>query len=95
MPITPPKTDSTTASIRNCAKTCPPLAPTASRMPISRVRSVTDTSMMFMIPMPPTNRLTAATADNSPAITELTPLRSVLKSRISVTEKLSPSPISI
>ena len=24
------------------------------RMPISRVRSVTDTSMMFMIPMPPT-----------------------------------------
>ena len=51
--------------------------------------------MMFMMPMPPTNRLTAATADKSPAITELTPLSSVLKSRISVTEKLSPSPISI
>ena len=31
-------------------------------MPISRVRSVTDTSMMFMMPMPPTSRLTAATA---------------------------------
>ena len=29
-------------------------APTALRMPISRVRSVTETSMMFMIPMPPT-----------------------------------------
>ena len=29
-------------------------APTALRMPISRVRSRTDTSMMFMIPMPPT-----------------------------------------
>ncbi len=27
----------------------------ANRMPISRVRSVTDTSMMFMIPMPPTS----------------------------------------
>ena len=26
----------------------------AMRMPISRVRSVTDTSMMFMMPMPPT-----------------------------------------
>ena len=24
------------------------------RMPISRVRSVTDTSMMFMMPIPPT-----------------------------------------
>ena len=30
------------------------LAPIAMRMPISRVRSVTDTSMMFMMPMPPT-----------------------------------------
>ena len=29
-------------------------APIALRMPISRVRSRTDTSMMFMIPMPPT-----------------------------------------
>ena len=28
--------------------------PTARRRPISRVRSVTDTSMMFMMPMPPT-----------------------------------------
>ena len=27
----------------------------AMRMPISRVRSVTDTSMMFMMPMPPTS----------------------------------------
>ena len=27
----------------------------ALQMPISRVRSVTDTSMMFMIPMPPTS----------------------------------------
>ena len=30
------------------------LAPSARRMPISRVRSVTVASMMFMIPMPPT-----------------------------------------
>ena len=29
-------------------------APTALRTPISRVRSVTDTSMMFITPMPPT-----------------------------------------
>ena len=33
-------------------------APIALRMPISFVRSVTDTSMMFMTPMPPTSRPT-------------------------------------
>ena len=32
--------------------------PSAMRMPISRVRSVTDTSMMFMMPMPPTRSAT-------------------------------------
>ena len=30
-------------------------APIALRTPISRVRSVTETSMMFITPMPPTN----------------------------------------
>ena len=33
----------------------PRRAPIAMRMPISRVRSVTETSMMFMMPMPPTS----------------------------------------
>ena len=36
-------------------------APIALRMPISRVRSVTVTSMMFMTPMPPTSSEIAAT----------------------------------
>ena len=36
------------------------VAPSAFRTPISRVRSVTLTSMMFMMPMPPTSRLTPA-----------------------------------
>ena len=40
-------------------------APTARRRPISRVRSVTDTSMIFMMPMPPTSSDTAATAASS------------------------------
>ena len=31
-------------------------APMALRTPISRVRSVTETSMMFITPMPPTSR---------------------------------------
>ena len=42
-----------------------PRAPTAMRRPISRVRSVTDTSMMFMMPMPPTSRDTEAMAASS------------------------------
>ena len=44
-------------------------APTACRRPISLVRSVTDTSMMFMIPMPPTISDTDAMAASSIDIT--------------------------
>jgi hypothetical protein len=43
-------------------------APTASLRPISRVRSVTDTSMMFMMLMPPTTSDTDAIAAKSQAI---------------------------
>ena len=38
------------------------LAPIALRIPISRVRSVTETSMMFITPIPPTSSEIAATA---------------------------------
>ena len=37
-----------------------PVAPTAMRRPISLVRSVTETSMMFMMPMPATSSEKAA-----------------------------------
>ena len=43
----------------------PALAPTAIRRPISRVRSVTETSMMFMIPTPPTTSEMVATHNSS------------------------------
>ena len=64
----PPNVESTIASNRNCIMTSLANAPIAKRMPISRVRSVTDTSMMFMMPMPPTTRLTAAIAPKSAVI---------------------------
>ena len=48
------------ASMTNCCMIVRSLAPRALRMPISRVRSVTETSMMFMMPMPPTTREMAA-----------------------------------
>ena len=54
-PSRPPIVVCTTASIRNCRVMSRRLAPRARRMPISRVRSVTVASMMFMMPMPPTS----------------------------------------
>ena len=53
-PTKPPKPVSVIASIRNCHRMSLRRAPMALRMPISRVRSVTETSMMFITPMPPT-----------------------------------------
>ena len=43
----------------------PRRAPIALRMPISRVRSVTLTSMMFITPIPPTSSEIAATSPSS------------------------------
>ena len=51
-------TQSVRDSMRNWKRMLRRVAPNAFRTPISRVRSVTLTSMMFMIPMPPTSRLT-------------------------------------
>ena len=53
-PRMPPRQVSTPASIRNCAEMRRLRAPSAFLRPISGVRSVTDTSMMFITPMPPT-----------------------------------------
>jgi hypothetical protein len=61
----------TTLSTRNCVSTSDPRAPIAMRMPISRVRSVTETSMMFMMPMPPTTSDIDAIAASRPDITDV------------------------
>ena len=55
------------ASMTNCIRMFMRVAPRALRTPISRVRSVTDTSMMFMMPMPPTSRETPAMLASSTA----------------------------
>ena len=55
-PMMPPRLVSTAASVRNCIRIRRFLAPMAFFRPISAVRSVTETSMMFMTPMPPTSR---------------------------------------
>ena len=62
-PARPPIKQTITASVRNWNITSKLRAPIAMRMPISRVRSVTDTSMMFITPMPPTrSEITAIAA---------------------------------
>ena len=67
-PISPPKPDSIADSIKNCTRMSRRVAPSDLRMPISRVRSVTVASMIFIITMPPmtseiptTGKATAAT----------------------------------
>ena len=58
------------------------------RTPMSRVRSVTETSMMFMTPMPPTKRLTPATADRKPVSTPVTPEITRLFAVVSVKSRI-------
>ncbi len=87
----PPREESTTASTRNCNRTSRSNAPMASRIPISRVRSVTETSMMFIMPIPPTSRLTAATALSRAVIICVVPVSILASSFMSSTLKLSSS----
>ena len=54
--IIPPVILSKIDSVRNCNKISNPLPPIAMRRPISLVLSVTDTYIIFMIPIPPTRR---------------------------------------
>src|SRR5438552_5121942 len=58
MPSTPPSNVRVAASTRNCHRISRRVAPMALRTPISRVRSVTETIMIAMTPIPPTSRAT-------------------------------------
>lgn len=59
------------ASIRNWLRMSIPLAPTLILKPISRVRSVTLTYIIFMIPMPPTIREIPATLPSKIVIVDI------------------------
>src|SRR6185312_2813537 len=56
MPSSAPAADSVADSTTNWARMSRRRAPSAFRMPISRVRSLTAINMMFMITIPPTTR---------------------------------------
>src|SRR3989338_10795364 len=61
MPMAPPKPVSKIASKRNCVKILQSVAPSAFLNPISLVLSVTDTSIIFIMPIPQTTSEIAAT----------------------------------
>ena len=64
-PIIPPIRHIIMASIKNCILIEEFLAPNALRVPISRVLSVTDTSIIFITPIPPTRSAIPAIMDTA------------------------------
>ena len=68
----PPVIQSAEDSAKNCAVMSRRLAPSARRIPISRMRSVTLVSIMFIMPMPPTSSEMLATA---PMMSEKAPIK--------------------
>ena len=95
-PRMPPVMHSAEDSARNWAVISRLLAPSARRMPISRMRSVTLVSIMFMMPMPPTKSEMPATA---PMMSENEPIKEFMASialfiELTMTSPLSSSPLS-
>ncbi len=83
-PMTPPDSASNADSIRNCSRISCRVAPSALRTPISRVRSVTETSMMFMITMPPiTSEMRAMATTTAPKLFRILP-EQILKRRAGI-----------
>ena len=70
-PTIPPRLVSTAASVRNWKRILFFLAPMAFFRPISLVRYVTETSMMFITPMPPTSSEMLAIHSSCPLVLSL------------------------
>ena len=68
-PISPPLNVMITDSIKNCAVMSALRAPIALRNPISLVRSVTETNIIFITPIPPTNKEIAAFCQRNYGVT--------------------------
>lgn len=91
IPINPPTTLNMVDSIRNCIRISIPLPPIDIRRPISRVRSVTDTYMIFMIPIPPTRREIPAIAPKRVVRISLMEEKVLISSDCDITLKSSSS----
>jgi len=71
------------------------LAPSALRMPISRRLSMTETSMIFITPMPPTSREMPAMAPNSKVKVLEDSVTAAVSSSVEVRLKSSSAPMAI
>src|SRR3989441_1399406 len=91
-PIKPPSRQIVEASIKNWIRIVRRLAPMALRMPISRVRSATETNMMFMMPIPPTKRDSPVMNSPAVAITPLIRLNVLMNASCELTAKSSGAP---
>lgn len=76
-------------SKRNCKRIFPDDAPTDLRIPISRVRSETETSMIFIIPTPPTIKEMEATNVSMPETIERSDPAGCISSALVMIEKFS------
>ncbi len=86
----PPRTDNVSASAKNWRRMSRRAAPSALRMPISRVRSVTLISMMFMMTIPPTTTPMTTTAGTTVKITRVSlPQNAISPSPVSMVKSLS------
>ena len=91
MPIRPPNRQMAADSNRNCMRMLRRLAPIAFLMPISRVRSVTETNMMFITPIPPTNSAIPVTSRPMPRTAPTTLLNAPSRESSLLMVKLSSS----
>src|SRR2546428_461593 len=90
----------TRASSKNCERMCAFLAPSARRRPISRTRSSTETSMMFMTPTPPMPSVMAPMKKRSASMPMVMPsmmglnssLPNMVMARLSFAETFVPPP---
>src|SRR5256884_675422 len=91
-PSTPPTSERVTDSARNWRRLARRVAPRDLRIPISRVRSVTLMSMMFMITIPPTTMPMATTAGTTVKMTRVRLCQKEMSPSAVSTEKSSSWP---
>ena len=85
----PPIIVTSADSTRNCMRIVRRRAPNARRTPISRVRSVTATNMMFITPMPPTSSVIRPIAIATPNSADVSSLKILTSSDWRLIENVS------
>ena len=91
MPANPPSVDRRAASVTNCMRMLPGVAPSARLRPISPRRSITVTIIMLAMLMPPTASAITPIIRPSVVSESLVVLRALDRSADAVTDTLPPA----